>query len=344
MLVYMMRRLIIAGLFLVAACDDDAGDPGRYVAVGEYATVGKASWCSYLTRCGFFPDEATCTSANISVPPQLVLPPETVAAVEAGHLLYNGNNAKTCLDAYANATCDKTDESGRAPTPECFELFRGAVDADGECFQDEECISGDCQIQVADQTCAMGKCVGNTPPPQFSFGQAGDPCSTGTCAAGLFCDNATFKCATLVPSGGPCVTNADCAYGLGCAGSPRTCKALPAVGQPCPDFECRDEGARCGTSGCVAVGLAGAPCQSSSECSSYYTCDFTTSMCKRGPITGEACTLGNARCFDASFCDSSTLMCVPYRGPGEICSTSLQCASGECDFNANECVSPTTCL
>jgi hypothetical protein len=67
-------------------------------------------------------------------------------------------------------------------------------------------------------------------------------------------------------------------------------------------------------------------------------------MCKRGPITGEACTLGNARCFDASFCDSSTLMCVPYRGTGEICSTSLQCASGECDFMNNECVEPTTCL
>jgi hypothetical protein len=338
-----MKRLVLAVL-LLTACDDDSGDPGSYVSITEYSTEGRASWCSYLTRCGFFPDQATCTSANISVPPQLQMSPSTVAAVRAGRILYNGNNAKTCLDSYANATCDKTDEAGRAPTQACFELFRGAVDADGECFQDAECISGNCQTQVADENCPVGKCVGNTPPPEFTLGQLGDLCSTGSCAAGLYCDNSTAECAPLHPSGDPCVTNADCAYGLGCAGSPRTCKALPAIGQPCPDYECRDEGARCGTTGCVAVGLPGATCQSSSECSSYYTCDFSTSMCKRGPITGEACTSGGSRCFDASFCDSSTLMCVPYRGTGEICSSSLQCASGECDFTTQECVEPTTCL
>jgi hypothetical protein len=340
-----MGCLVLAASLLAAACDDDSGDPGSYVSISEYATTAKASWCSYLTRCGFFPDQASCTNANINIPAQLYISPGSLAAVRAGRLLYNGNNAKTCLDAYANATCDKTDESGRAPTLECYELFRGAVAADGECFSDAECVSGNCQILVADETCAAGKCVGDTPPPpQFTFGQVGEPCSTGTCDAGLYCDTATFKCATLHPAGDSCVTNADCAYGLGCAGSPRTCKTLPAIGEPCPDFDCRDEGARCGTTGCVAVGLPGTPCSSSADCSSYYTCDSTTKVCKRGPITGEACTLGNARCFDASFCDSSTLTCVPYRGTGEICSTSLQCASGECDFNVQECVEPTTCL
>ncbi len=339
-----MKRLVLAVLLLTAACDDDSGDPGSYVSITEFSTAGKAAWCTYLTHCGFFPDEATCTSANISVPPQLVIPPQTIAAVKAGRILYNGNNAKACLDSFANATCDKTDEAGRAPTLECIALFRGAVDADGECTQDVECMSGNCQIQVVDESCAVGKCIGNTPPPPFTFGEQGDPCSTGSCAAGLFCDNSTAECAPLHPSGDPCVTNADCAYGLGCSGSPRTCKTLPAIGESCPDFDCRDEGAHCTKGVCAMVGLPGDACASSAECSSYYTCDFTSTMCKRGPITGEPCTSGNSRCFDASFCDSSTLMCVPYRAVGEICSTSLQCASGECDFNANECVEPTTCL
>lgn len=338
-----MKRLVLAVL-LLTGCSDDSGDPGSYVSIADYSTEGRASWCSYLTRCGFFPDPATCASANISVPPQLQMSPSTVAEVRAGRILYNGNNAKACLDAYANATCDKTDEAGRAPVPQCFELFRGAVDADGECFQDAECISGHCQIQVADQNCPVGKCIGNTPPPALTFGQLGDSCSTGTCAAGLYCDIETFTCLNLLSNGAPCVTNADCGYGLGCAGDPRMCKPLPAIGEPCPDYVCRDEGAYCGATGCVAVGLPGATCSSSTECSSYYTCDFSSGTCKRGPITGEPCTLGNARCFDASFCDSSTLMCVPYRGVGEICSTSLQCASGECDFTAQECVEPTTCL
>lgn len=339
-----MKRLVIAVL-LLTACDDDSGDPGSYVAITEYQTTAKASWCTYLTRCGFFPDEGSCTAANIAVPGYLLMPPETVAAVKAGHLLYNGNNAKICLDAFANATCDKTDEAGRTPPLECSQLFRGAVDADGTCFQDAECISGNCQIQVADQTCAMGKCVGNTPVVPPALLQEGQSCiSTSQCAPGLLCGTTTAKCEPLHAAGVTCNTNADCAYGLGCAGSPATCKTLPAIGEACPEYTCRDDGARCASNVCVKVGLPGDACASSTDCSSYYTCDFSTGKCKRGPILGEACTIGNQRCFDQSFCDSSTLKCVPYRNAGEICSTSQQCASSQCDFNTNECVEPTTCL
>ena len=340
-----MRKLALFAVLVLAACgDDDSGDPGSYVSITEYSTVAKASWCTYLTRCGLFADQASCTDANLNLPAQLRLAPETIAAVKAGHILYNGNNAKTCLDGFADATCDKTDESGRAPTPACDSLFRGAVDADGTCFQDAECISGDCQILVADQTCAMGKCVGNTPPVPMELPHQGESCaSLGRCSPNLVCSNTTATCEPLHAAGMSCTTNADCMYGLGCTGAPRTCKALPTTGQPCPDFDCRDEGTHCATT-CVAVGLIGATCSNSSDCSSYYVCDFATSKCKRGPITGEACQSGGSRCFDASFCDSSTLMCVPYRGAGEICSTSLQCASGDCDFTTNECVEPMTCL
>lgn len=341
-----MRKLAVIAALLASACgDDDFGDPRGYVSVDEYATVGKTSWCTYLTRCGFFTDVETCARANINLPAQLTLAPETVAAVKAGHMLYNGNNAKTCLDSFANATCDKTDEAGRVLPYACDQLFRGTVDADGECFEDAECISGDCQILVADAECAAGKCVGNTPPPEPMLARNGESCQLVGCVAGSLCNTTTFLCEPLHGAGMSCVTTSDCAYGLGCAGgSVRTCKALPAIGQPCPEGECRDDGARCTTSGCVAVGLPGATCNSSSECSSYYTCDFSTMKCKSLPVTGEACNSGGSRCFDASFCDSSTLKCVPYRGVGEICSSSLQCASGECDFTTNECVEPMTCL
>lgn len=341
-----MRKLALVAVLLISACsDDDSGDPNSYVSVNDYATVGKASYCSYLTRCGFFPDQASCTGANLNLPTQLRLAPETIAAIRAGHILYNGNNAKACLDSFANATCDKTDEAGRVLPLACYELFRGAVDADGECFQDAECISGDCQILVADETCAAGKCVGNTPPPAIMLPRNGENCSPSLgCVAGYACSQSTFMCEPLHGMGEDCVTTAECAFGLGCAGVPRTCRPLPATGQPCPDGECRDDGTRCTTSGCVALGLPGATCQSSTECSNYYTCNFTTTKCERSPVTGEPCNSGGSRCFDASFCDSSTLMCVPYRGAGEICSSSLQCASGECDFNTQECVEPTTCF
>lgn len=341
-----MRKLaIIAVLFATACGDDDSGDPNRYVSIDEYATVGKTSWCTYLTRCGFFTDEATCNSANLNLPAQLKIDPERIAAVKAGHMLYNGNNAKTCLDAFANATCDKTDEAGRVIPLACDELFRGTVDADGQCFEDAECISGDCQIPSSELMCTAGKCVGNTPPPVRMPARNGESCASTACVSGAFCNSSTFLCEPLHTTGMGCLTTTECAYGLGCAGGAvRTCKMLPAIGQPCPDGECRDDGARCTTSGCVAIGLPGATCSSSSDCSNYYTCDFSTMKCKQLPVTGEACNSGGSRCFDASYCDPSTLKCIPYRGSGEICSSSLQCASGECDFTTNECVEQATCF
>lgn len=337
-----MRRLVIAVLLLTACGDDDAGDPSRYVSVDQYSAVAKASWCSYYTQCGYFTDHEACMSARLFV--NADLSPSIVNAIKAGRVAYNGNNAKACLDATATATCDKTDDAGRVQPRACREIFQGTLAADAACYLDAECISGNCQAVVADGICEPGKCVGDTPPSTEPAAN-GEPCNfVSGCAPGSRCNSTTDVCETLHGTGMDCVTTADCAYGLGCAGNPRTCKPLPALGQPCPDGECRDDGTRCTASGCVAIGLTGATCNSGSECSIYYTCDFSTMKCKRGPVTGEACPSGNQRCFDASFCDSSTLKCVPYRGPGESCTSSLQCASGSCDSMTSQCMAPTTCL
>lgn len=336
-----MKKLVIAVLLLHACADDDAGDPSQYVSVDEYSTVAKSSWCTYYVQCGYFTDQETCMSARGSM--SFDLPAHIVSAIKAGRILYNGNNAKLCLDATATATCDKTDAEGRVQPQACRDVYRGTLAADAACYFDQECISGDCQIQVADETCAVGKCIGDTPP-STEPAPNGAPCDfIAGCAPGSMCNQITRVCETLHGSGQDCVTTAECAYGLGCAGVPRTCKPLPPLGQPCPDGECRDDGARCTTSGCVAIGLPGATCNSSSECSPYYTCDFSTQKCKRSPITGEACQSGNQRCFDASYCDSATLKCIPYRGTRETCTSSLQCASNSCDLTTNVCAEPATC-
>src|SRR3954453_4447355 len=99
-----MRRLVIAAL-LLSACGDDSGPPGEYVAVSEFASAYKDAECTYLAKCGMFPDKATCIGAQLYTT-EYVLFPEMIAAIEAGRVIYNGNNVKTCFDAIANATCD----------------------------------------------------------------------------------------------------------------------------------------------------------------------------------------------------------------------------------------------
>jgi hypothetical protein len=331
-----MRGLVgILVLSLVAACgDDDIGSPGEYVTLAQFDAAYRDAECTYLVRCGLFPDQATCVKAHLFNAGAYSLSEDLRAEIAAGHVLYNGNNVKTCFDSIANATCDKTDEAGRGVNVACFQFLRGTVAGGGECLLGADCVSGDCRGSISNDPCVTGTCVGDTAP-TVELPVNGQQCTTAIgCAQGSYCDSGTFECTPLKVAGDSCVDGRECAYGLGCVGVSRTCKALPASGEPCPDGLCRDDGLRCATT-CMPLGLPGAMCQSSSDCSPYYTCDFstTTPTCKKPPSIGDMCSSGNTRCFEeASYCDSTTLVCVAGKADGEACTTSLQCQSENCDF------------
>lgn len=339
----------MAVLALVPACGDDSGNPGDFIGLDAFDSSYKDAECTYLVRCGFFADKMTCLSATLTGNSMFTLSAQMRVEILAGRVSYNGNNVKACFDALANATCDKTDESGRVLPVQCSGFTHGTIAGGAACMANADCISGYCSGSTQ-QTCS-GTCVGDTAPSTTPAG-LGESCSSlNSCIAGLYCDHTTFKCAPLKAAGEACTQTdgSECAYGLGCAGTTtRTCKALPLVNEPCPDGVCRDDGVHCvsgTTPTCKAYGLAGAVCTTSTDCSPYFPCDFTTTspyMCKKPPSVGEACTTGNTRCFEEhSYCDSTTLRCTAGKADGATCTSAIQCVSLDCDTATMTCISPT---
>lgn len=345
-----MRYVVLIALSVTTiACGAEDGDGTNYVAVDDMAAAYKEAYCAYLARCGMFPDQATCVGAALSVVP--TIDPNVIAAVHAGRILYNGNNVKACFDAVANDTCDSTDENGRTRTPACGAYFQGTVAGGGDCVLDQECVSQQCSGGTTGTTCVRGQCIGDEPP-VFEPIALGMACSSSSqCGDGAYCDTATNVCTTLEANGSPCTGGPECGYGLGCAGSTgaRTCQPLPTLGQACRlDLPCRDDGQFCDTTSgtCIQIGVAGAPCTTSMQCSPYYRCDNTAGMCVKTPTRGQSCS-SVGRCFDAgTYCDSSTLACDDTKADGIPCGNDLECQSTTCDFDlaVPVCASQMLCI
>ncbi len=336
----MRTALLLALLCVSPGCDffdDDSGD-GTWVAYDEVASVAKDAYCRYATRCGIFPDEASCASSSLSSAYSFDV--DTVAGIRTGTIHYNGSNMRKCLDAIALMTCDRTDEDGRVVPPACSEIIQGLGKSGDACFVGAECASTYCNVNAdTSVTCATGTCIGDTAPETDPV-PLGMPCgSTTECEAGTRCDfQTTLTCVPLKAQGAPCVGDQECAFGLGCGGTAgtRACTALPTLNQACsPDLPCRDDGQYCDvnmtTPTCRRLGLEAATCIMNSQCSLYYPCDTTTGKCTKLPTTGQSC-VQTGRCFDAaSYCDTATYLCTALKGDGSMCTADTQCASHNCD-------------
>jgi hypothetical protein len=331
-------RAAVAGILIVVAgtgcpADDDAGNPDNYAGLDALAAAYKDAQCTHLAMCGIFPSKDACLAAEIEADARFAIDYSVVAAAAGGHVVYNGNAARECLDAIAASACDRTAESARVLPAACSALFSGIGTAGQICHVDAECVSRQCSGSMPG-TCAMGVCLGDTPPDQQPA-EIGETCAlTSDCIDGAFCDPATQLCTELQPAGAGCTLDGECAYGLGCVGpiGSRTCGALPAVGQACAsDGICRDEGTYCDLTAdmCRPIGVAGTPCSEADACSPYYPCNGT---CTQAPALGEACSSGN-RCFDAgTWCDFGAGLCVAKRADGAACDSDAECSSNFCDF------------
>jgi hypothetical protein len=334
--------------------DDDDGDGSNYVLATEIKKAYKEANCTFLTKCGLFPDKASCIAANQSGSTSLELDPNVVAAIGAGRVYYNGSNVKECFDALAARSCDETSESVRVTPLACRNVLTGTVHAGEACTIDEECISQQCSSGGNGNSCIMGSCIGDVAP-VFTQAAIGQPCGGSSgCVAGAYCDSLTDECAALKTMGATCTLANECAYGLSCVGTTgaRTCGTLPSVGEDCSTGgQCRDEGTYCkydsltGLSTCTQVGVAMATCTSTSQCSPYYPCNFTAGQCTKGPGLGESC--GSAQCFDAgTYCDISTAMCTALKSNGAMCNSDSECTSDFCDQSLASplCAMPNVCF
>jgi hypothetical protein len=155
-------------------------------------------------------------------------------------------------------------------------------------------------------------------------------------------------CVALKPSGAACQRSIECGYGLDCLFPDGRCGSLPQLGESCTGA-CRDAGTTCSAASriCVKVGLEGAACSSTADCSQLYVCN-SSKQCSAGIALGDPCT-ASQRCADpGAFCDvpldAAMGTCVAPKPEDAPCQFDEQCASDVCDPASHACVADVPCL
>ena len=281
--------------------------------------------CTRAARCGLVSSVEQCEVSSRAAPPSSFGP-----ARDAGHLEFDGEQARRCEDALAARPCDLTSREARAVPDACRKMFRGRI-ADGEaCAFDDECASSRCDQGVCPEgVCCIGACGATR-----ARGKPGDACDRSSECIDGFCDS-DHACHGLAVANATCVRDEQCGFGLACVSPspsiPGECKPLPHLGEACPFQRCADANEICdATSRCVAVGLAGASCTSHADCSPFIECDLQAHVCIELPVLGMPCDLD---CGGDSFCDfssASASTCAVLMSNGTPCDDAGTCASHNC--------------
>lgn len=333
-------KLAAAMIAVLAACGGSSNS--NKVAIDQYADTAHEAFCRYLARCGDVEDVDTCLHTNTGR--TFALTASEQAAVAMGKTKYDGAAASACLDAAAARDCDTTSQSNRVPPDICLQVNAGTLHDGDACGLDTECVSQFCSIPPCDMACCTGTCVGDAAPGRANLGE---PCENALCSPDSFCDDGTLMCEALVGVGMFCSSTSQCQYGLDCDQT-GVCGALPGPGAPCTG-QCRDEGTTCSatTGTCVKVGLAGAACVTSGDCSPIYACD-TTKHCSAGVALGQPCAANQQCADDGAFCDIPTDgtsgTCVAPKANGETCQGDANCASVYCDPLTLTCADEPICI
>lgn len=245
--------------------------------------------------------------------------PRWQAAIEAGTLVYHGDKAQACLDAFAAAGCDIP--STRTP-PACEAALEGQVALGGECNATLECAgSAYCKFDAA----CPGACT--------ALEAAGGACDgDGDCADGLACRGSTCEAPAAEGDscGGP--DGPECTLGLICLGADAD---TTGVCQPIEEVLVGGDGDDCDP-------LGGGPlCQDGLSCVLDSLTPGTLQpiwKCAGSVGSGEACKAGFPdQCPDAEMCDADPQAgdiegtCVSLPDAGEPCAPALLgagCAPG----------------
>jgi hypothetical protein len=315
-----LRGCLLA--LILAACGDNiTGTP-----LAEFQAEADAARCSYFMRCGLFASADTCAAFFRDRPDVNV-----DAALAAGKVFYNGVAAEKCHAALAAQSCDLSSREGRVLPDACDHIFGGTLDEGETCAFDAECSSGRCDAGDCNPAlaCCSGTCLARR-----ERADIGGACDTSAdCVVDSFC-TPEHACAALVAEAGECRADGECDYGLACIGAselqPGNCRAMPLLGESCPYLRCAEVEATCSATShtCVALGLPGATCASSADCSPFARCDMGTMTCADVPTLGMPC---QGACAGEAFCDvSGSMTCAAPLPNTSPCSSDDQCASLFC--------------
>jgi hypothetical protein len=170
-------------------------------------------------------DEATCEASFAASGNSVVA--AAAPLVDAGVVIYRGDQARACLDALAGLDCETWSGGSDlvAPPSPCNRAFEGTLAAGSPCTvsMELECASGAC---TNDATGALA-CAA-----PVGLGQS---CEAAPCVLGLRCvsdptSGGPRTCGQPLPDGAVCALDQDCASGscvFAAISGPNTCARPP---------------------------------------------------------------------------------------------------------------------
>lgn len=250
-------------------------------------------------------------------------------AIDAGTLVYDPEQARTCLTALEDETCDHL--AYLRDVPECDGVVTGQQQLGDDCHAsvgqhfalEPECAEGYCFNDACPGTCQdyaqLDESCGG-----FPYVQCDD-------AAGVTCDWQAETCAAKAAEDEDC-TSIACANGLRCVNTMdgRRCTATIALGEGCDvnDDRCED-GTFCSDGTCTSKADTGASCRQDYQCPFGDSClDQDGTGQDTAPGICRARGAGGAVCYRTSDCQTG------FRCDADVC-TALPvedeaCVSGAC--------------
>jgi hypothetical protein len=316
--IYLCVLILGAAVGLACGSDLNSGGGSGSVSLERMPDELAGVYCGRIFNCcdsedraevfgdDFSPsDEGECSS---QLSPFFTQQSEQLqAAVDAGRVKFNSEEAAKCLDHMKTIDCS----AGLFPSEEdqieaCERSTEGQVEAGDDCSISAECKSDRCMgIEYDDngEVTQMGTCGGGGP---------GQSCEwSDECDEGNYCERefdpetgeSEGTCRAIGQQGDSCSGQDGCSDGLYChqeydpqTGEPSgTCEVKGDVGDSCSSGGCTDDafceidpGESSGT--CAAKKSLGEPCQWD-QCAEGSYCDSDdTQTCKAHKDVGEACS------------------------------------------------------
>jgi hypothetical protein len=269
--------------------------------------------CDFQTSCGVFATKADCLVSM----PFSTLPLEGQLA--AGTLVFHPEHVATCVGQLAAiADCAlttklQTIDMGSAPI--CVEAFQGTVVVGGACVDAIECTTHVCtKPPSCTDACCMGSCA---PAPITDKAAIGESCADRRCVPGAYCQHSTSMCKARVAEGEVCDDAFSCVISAICdpdTASVKTCKHIAAHAESCDRTSivaCDRSDDFCALQGstCTRFPGIGEACSAAIHCLPLARC--VSNVCVSLPRTGEACTVGGARCQGALECVNGVCTSLP---------------------------------
>lgn len=302
-----------------------SGGSGNAGSLDQVAQEVSKAFCANAVDCHTAETEADCLAASNA----------QVEAMEAyvanGTVIYHPEKLDACLAALKGAfSCSISSAINADPessiTGACNPVFEGTVPENGACFDDEQCVSNECETDPnCMEQCCEGKCAAAMADPTPA--KIGESCAAANCESGAYCQTDMMgmptTCAAKIAMGQPCsdiyacaapgVCNIDFQSGMG------TCAVPPAEGATCnPNtvFPCDRLDNVCDQASmkCVLKGLDGAACTDNGDCVEYAHCE-AGGKCAKDPGKGGTCDamddncLGDLQCINSICGFEPTVVC-----------------------------------